>query len=109
MVSFEKINDGKYRAVVNIELLKKVDIILNDISLGNIDDFIDVNNENLRKLLLTRYISSYYFKDKNLAYNEQGFSIITVDGLGFKLDISVGRIPTGEKEFKYISGVYYTM
>ena len=110
MVKFEKVEDYKYRAMVSTDLLTKVENTLKEYSLDMEADYLEVNNEEIKKLLLARLISSYFFKDTSIEYNHLGFAIIYVSGLNFKFEISLGKIQQpGEEKFNLLSGVYYSV
>ena len=76
MVKFEKVSDGKYRAVCSIDINKQADDILRNISLDNVDNYLDANNDSLKKSLLARIIASYFFKDPSINFNKVPSSLL---------------------------------
>lgn len=105
-IVFEKIQDGKYLAKVeNTEILNYVTQIVNEISLGEMNEYLDVNNEGLIESMLARLISSYFFKDKTVKYNENGFSIIIVEIGTIKLRLSVGKLNGENDKLFRVTGV----
>lgn len=109
MVKFEKISDGKYRAVCSIDINKQADDILRNISLDNVDNYLDANNDSLKKSLLARIIASYFFKDPSINFNKHGFATIVINGLGYKLKISVGIVNVDDTTVKQLAGVFYSL
>ena len=109
MLAFNKIKKGSYTTNITAELLEKANKLLEDMSLGRSNDFLDVNNESIKNTILARMIASEFSRHSNLETNDVGFTLIKVEGLGYKLTVSIGHIENNEGKVKTLSGVYYTL
>lgn len=105
-IKFEKIQNNKYLATLeNTEILNYATKIVSDISLGDINDFLDVNNNDIIYTILARIIGTYFYKDKTIEHNESGFSIILVNIGNIKLRISVSRLQDENNKMVKLTGV----
>lgn len=105
-IKFEKIQNNKYLAKLeNTDILTYVSNIVNDISLGEMDSFLDVNNDSIIETLLARIIGAYFYKDKTVEHDDNGFSIIMVEIGTIKLRISVSRLSNENNKLFKLTGV----
>jgi len=98
------IKDGnEYRIVINEELLnKKIDEILSLIHLGNKDEYIVPNNENLEEELMLRIIVEIVKNKLDMEVNEPFIFTLTLTNTIYRLVIT--KIEADSKT-KYMYGL----
>lgn len=107
IMNFQKINEYSYQVEVPDVVLDYVDSIMNNISLGKVNEYEENLNVNIENQLYSRIVAGCYLKQFNNVVPEGGFLRITANLGDRALIMSVGCIEDENNGTVLLNGVIY--
>lgn len=106
-MEFVKISDTRYKTEVPIDMQICINNMLKELSLDDVDGYVDHLNTQLLYSMYARYVASEFFKSDSFEIGVMGFVVIDAYIGKEIVSVSLGKSEAKEGEVKKLAGVMW--